>query len=157
MSATFISGARTSSKWGKHDPVSMQQSRTDHWSKMKHQATNFTLKMPEATVITKQLPHDASRYRMNPDGSIIPLKGEAFDDKLNRDFQDDTAPGNYQKTRLYRSRSIPNMKKYRNQFNDRAREGFKFWPLTRPKPTLYGKYGMGSYKSVLGLGDAVRT
>uniref|UniRef100_H2ZEG8 Uncharacterized protein n=1 Tax=Ciona savignyi TaxID=51511 RepID=H2ZEG8_CIOSA len=65
MSATFISGARTSSKWDKLDPVSMQQNRTDHWSKMKHRATNFSLKMPEATVITKQLPPDATRYRMN--------------------------------------------------------------------------------------------
>lgn len=33
------------------------------------------------------------------------------------------------------------MKIYRNPFNDRAREGFEFWPKTRPKPTLckFGK------------------
>jgi len=33
----------------------MSQSRTDHWSKMKHQATNFVLKMPEAVAITKRM------------------------------------------------------------------------------------------------------
>ena len=32
----------------------MTQTRTDHWAKMKHTATNFVVKMPEAVVITKR-------------------------------------------------------------------------------------------------------
>ena len=32
----------------------MSQPRTDHWAKMKHTATNFVVKMPEAVVITKR-------------------------------------------------------------------------------------------------------
>jgi len=32
----------------------MTQKRTDHWAKMKHTATNFVVKMPEAVVITKR-------------------------------------------------------------------------------------------------------
>ncbi|CAK8690549.1 unnamed protein product [Clavelina lepadiformis] len=153
---TRVIGSKTSTKWSKYEPVSMTQSKTDHWAKMKHKATNFVVKMPEAVVITKQLPPDATRYKVNADGTIMPLKGPVFEDQLNNQLGNEK-PGTYQKLRPKQSVSIPNKKKYRNEFNDRAREGFRYWPLSRPKATLYGKYGMGSYKSVLGLGDAVRT
>jgi len=41
--------------------------------------------------------------------------------------------------------------------NKRAKEGFKYWHQERPNPTSFGKYGIGSYKTVLGLGNAPRT
>ena len=44
-----------------------------------------------------------------------------------------------------------------NSFNGRAKEGFRYWLIDRPKPTSFGKYGMGSYKTVLGIGNAPRT
>lgn len=44
-----------------------------------------------------------------------------------------------------------------NSYNDRAKEGFRYWLIDRPKPTSFGKYGMGSYKTVLGIGNAPRT
>jgi hypothetical protein len=152
MGDTHISGARTSSKWSKYDAVSMRRTQTDHWAKMKHVATTFDVKMPEVFVLKRQLPPEALQYKLNPDGSVMPMKGESFDEQLQS-----TILGSAQRPKLKRSKSIPNLPRYRNEFNDRARQGFKYWPLSRPKPTTYGKYGLGCYKSVLGLGDAVRT
>ncbi|XP_039251217.1 uncharacterized protein LOC120328752 [Styela clava] len=154
--STMLPGARTSTVWSKNDPVMRKNQRTDHWSKMKHKATTFTVKMPEARVIAKQIPQNTQQFRVTEDGSIIPLRGSAFEHKVERSFSEER-PGSYQRSRPRRRVSVPNMQQYRNPFNDRAREGFQYWPMTRPRPTLYGKYGMGCYKSVLGLGDAVRT
>ncbi|CAG5130636.1 unnamed protein product [Candidula unifasciata] len=44
-----------------------------------------------------------------------------------------------------------------NCYQQRAREGFRYWLINRPLPTSYGKYGFGSYKMFLGLGMAPRT
>jgi len=62
--------------------------------------------------------------------------------------------------------SMPNMRpRYntaprtmlRSAYNNRAKEGFRYWLIDRPKPTNFGKYGIGSYKTVLGIGNAPRT
>jgi len=45
----------------------------------------------------------------------------------------------------------------RSSFNERAKEGFRYWLIDRPKPTKFGRYGIGSYKTVLGIGNAPRT
>lgn len=151
MGDTHISGARTSSRWSKYDAVSMKRTRTDHWAKMRHVATTFDV-TPQVFVLKKQLPPEAMQYKLNPDGSVMPMKGQSFDDQLHN-----TTISGGQRPKLRRSKSISNLPQYRNQYNDRARQGFKFWPLPRPKPTNFGRYGLGCYKSVLGLGDAVRT
>ncbi|XP_070193121.1 uncharacterized protein [Littorina saxatilis] len=44
-----------------------------------------------------------------------------------------------------------------NEFHMRAKENFRYWLNERPTPTQYGKYGMGSVKTVLGVGNAPRT
>ncbi|KAH9507938.1 hypothetical protein Btru_053282 [Bulinus truncatus] len=44
-----------------------------------------------------------------------------------------------------------------NSYNSKAKEGFRYWDIHRPKPTKYGRYGLGSYKTFLGLGSAPRT
>ncbi|KAL3852334.1 hypothetical protein ACJMK2_015991 [Sinanodonta woodiana] len=41
--------------------------------------------------------------------------------------------------------------------NQRAREGFRYWVIERPRPSHFGKYGTGSYKMTLGLGMSPRT
>ncbi|XP_069141408.1 uncharacterized protein [Argopecten irradians] len=48
-------------------------------------------------------------------------------------------------------------KSTRTSYNDRARDGFRYWLIDRPKPTKFGRYGIGSYKTVLGIGNAPRT
>ncbi|XP_052063561.1 uncharacterized protein LOC127703132 [Mytilus californianus] len=45
----------------------------------------------------------------------------------------------------------------RNSYSERAKEGFRYWLIEPPKPTNFGKYGIGSYKTVLGIGNAPRT
>ncbi|KAK7483633.1 hypothetical protein BaRGS_00025066, partial [Batillaria attramentaria] len=44
-----------------------------------------------------------------------------------------------------------------NEYHTRAKEGFRYWLIERPRPTNFGKYGMGSFKTVLGVGNAPRT
>jgi len=56
-----------------------------------------------------------------------------------------------------RPRNSANKALYRNQYHDRARDNFRYWLIERPKPTSFGKYGLGSYKTVLGIGNAPRT
>lgn len=63
-------------------------------------------------------------------------------------------PGNYMEMR---PRNSANKALYRNQYHDRARDNFRYWLIERPKPTSFGKYGLGSYKTVLGIGNAPRT
>ncbi|XP_055958361.1 uncharacterized protein LOC126826897 isoform X2 [Patella vulgata] len=50
--------------------------------------------------------------------------------------------------------SLPPIK---TSYNQRAKEGFRFWLIEKPIPTNFGKYGIGSYKTVLGIGNAPRT
>jgi len=63
-------------------------------------------------------------------------------------------PGNYMYTR---PRNAVSRESCRNTFNERARDGFRYWLIERPKPTSFGKYGIGSYKTVIGVGNAPRT
>ncbi|XP_056000550.1 uncharacterized protein LOC125655923 isoform X5 [Ostrea edulis] len=65
-----------------------------------------------------------------------------------------TMPGAYSSSR---PKSTFNKNHYRNVFSERAKEGFRYWLIQRPKPTSFGKYGMGSYKTVLGIGNAPRS
>ncbi|KAK3104089.1 hypothetical protein FSP39_024333 [Pinctada imbricata] len=84
---------------------------------------------------------------------FIPLKQRKFDD-LVLDGLRGNPPGNYMNSR---PRNSFNRNVYSNSYHDRAREGFRYWLIERPKPTKFGKYGMGSYKTVLGIGNAPRT
>ncbi|XP_052283749.1 uncharacterized protein LOC127880459 isoform X6 [Dreissena polymorpha] len=63
-------------------------------------------------------------------------------------------PGYYMYTR---PRNCVSRESLRSAYNQRAREGFRYWLIERPKPTSFGKYGLGSYKTVLGVGNAPRT
>jgi len=44
-----------------------------------------------------------------------------------------------------------------NEYQKRAKDNFRYWLINRPPPTSFGKYGIGSYKMVMGLGMAPRT
>ncbi|KAH3876630.1 uncharacterized protein LOC127869117 isoform X1 [Dreissena polymorpha] len=47
--------------------------------------------------------------------------------------------------------------RFKTSLNERARNGFRYWVLEKPKTTNFGKYGTGAYKTVLGVGNAPRT
>lgn len=44
-------------------------------------------------------------------------------------------------------------------YSDHARQGFRYWyeDDRRPKTTKFGRYGIGTYKTMFGLGSAPRT
>ncbi|XP_033744378.1 uncharacterized protein LOC117330299 isoform X5 [Pecten maximus] len=62
-------------------------------------------------------------------------------------------------TQIFNQRPRMNFsrKSTRTGYNERARDGFRYWLIDRPKPTKFGRYGIGSYKTVLGIGNAPRT
>lgn len=79
-------------------------------------------------------------------------------DAIGKPITLDALQGNMPGTYMYtRPRNTPNKGALRNSFNERAKDGFRYWLIDRPKPTSFGKYGIGSYKTVLGVGNAPRT
>ncbi|XP_078341377.1 uncharacterized protein LOC111106199 isoform X1 [Crassostrea virginica] len=100
-----------------------------------------------------QRAHQRARVVSNSDSTMIPYKEKTFDE-LVVDGLRGSMPGAYSSSR---PKSTFNKTLYRNVFSDRARDGFRYWLIERPKPTNFGKYGMGSYKTVLGIGNAPRT
>jgi len=133
----------------------MSRGPTTHWTIMKRDSTTFNAYLPQRN--GEALPSGGGdRYQVRADGSVFPVSGEPLDVKLARELADNSN-GAWKATPSNGQKSVSNMKKYRNPYNDRARDGFKFWYQPKPKPTQYGKYGFGGYKTVLGLGDAVRS
>lgn len=79
-------------------------------------------------------------------------------DAIGQPITLDALQGNMPGTYMYtRPRNSPSRESLQNSFHDRAKEGFRYWLIDRPKPTSFGKYGIGSYKTVLGVGNAPRT
>ncbi|XP_059150573.1 uncharacterized protein LOC131937309 [Physella acuta] len=83
--------------------------------------------------------------------------GQATGDSLNVEqlVADDTLG----RTKVQRPTTSPCLqnRSLQNAYNTRAKEGFRYWNIDRPKPTQFGKYGLGSYKMFLGIGSAPRT
>jgi len=111
-------------------------SRYDPVSQPKGNTDHWT-KMKQRAVIHKSLD--------NPAGIGAPITLDALQGCV---------PGSYMYSRPRNSVSRGSI---RNSFNERAKEGFRYWLIERPKPTSFGKYGIGSYKTVLGVGNAPRT
>lgn len=159
--------------WSKHEPVKLPHGRTDHWSKMKIKCTTFEtspsnihlLRDPYQSVIRKK-GMDAQKYtglsraksappmlfRYNDDGTVSQLSDRPFQQHVVMGLRGQI-PGAY----TMKIRQRPKTAITKTSYNTRAKEGFKYWPMERPKPTKFGRYGIGAYGTVLGLGSACRT
>nr|XP_011444533.1 uncharacterized protein LOC105340281 isoform X1 [Crassostrea gigas]XP_034304406.1 uncharacterized protein LOC105340281 isoform X1 [Crassostrea gigas]XP_034306569.1 uncharacterized protein LOC117680466 isoform X3 [Crassostrea gigas] len=125
--------------WSRYDPIRHVQGNTDHWAKNRQQSA--------------QRAQQRARVVSFSQGRMIPYKEKTFDE-LVVDGLRGSMPGAYSSGR---PKSTYNKSHYRNVFSERAKDGFRYWLIERPKPTNFGKYGMGSYKTVLGIGNAPRT
>ncbi|XP_071960634.1 uncharacterized protein [Antedon mediterranea] len=146
--------------FSKNDPVRLPQGHTDHWTNMKLKCTTVQVAMPSGKVINHagsapvSVPRDqwVATFQYNPDGSMSRLEDHTFSDILVSKLNG-TVPGGYDK-----ERSKPNKSsKLRTSYNTKAKEGFAYWNIERPKPTSFAKSGIGSANTVLGIGNSVRT
>lgn len=155
--------------WSRHDPVMMQLGSTDHWAKMRTRAE--LLGQPQTSHMSqraKQYPPGAAdpkasgspeftarmkQLQSNGDGRVDPKGVAVFSEVPVRDFHGGV-PGDHT---VVRPKTSPNRSLLRTSYNEKAREGLKYWYQERPKPTSFGRYGIGSYKTVLGLGNGPRS
>ena len=74
-----------------------------------------------------------------PDGKHTRLpygRVQNLSEKLFDDFIIDALQGNMPGTYMYtRPRNTPTRESLQNTFHDRAKEGFRYWLIDRPKPT----------------------
>ncbi|XP_078679132.1 uncharacterized protein LOC144914815 isoform X3 [Branchiostoma floridae x Branchiostoma belcheri] len=133
--------------WSRHSPVMMSWGDTDHWSKMKHKATTFTVSMPGLNIIDYKDPRKALTMAENPhhhgnfhyrEGKVSRLPPRDFSGLIVQELHGNI-PGEYfaRQQQQQRAKSSPASQwaLHRNTYNERAREGFKYWQLDRPKPT----------------------
>jgi len=155
--------------WSRHDPVVMPRSNTDHWSIMRRRAQAMSEGDPRVAQSAGGIPPGVTDIRdlmkranarkaqmMGPtgDGRVDPKGDPVFSQVPKRDLVG-AAPGNYT---LVRARTSGERRDFlRTSYNMKAKEGLKYWYQERPKPTSFGRYGIGSYKTVLGIGNAPRT
>lgn len=152
-------GTKTAmTRWSRHDNVMIPHGNSDSWAKLKVRVEDIKQGGPEGTpgVVGKRGELKAGNpwpEGSNGDGRVSPRGHPCFSHVVSRDLHG-AIPGNYT---LVRPRSQSRGSLARSSFNERAKDGFKYWYQERPHPTKYGRYGMGSYKTVLGIGNAPRT
>ncbi|XP_069141407.1 uncharacterized protein [Argopecten irradians] len=147
--------------WSRHDPIKQQQGHTDHWSKARQKSGSYNVSygakglqirsdsdLDLATVRKAQ----STRVKFVKDNvTRVPIR--SIDDMILHGLDAELPTQIFnQRPRMSFSR-----KSTRTSYNDRARDGFRYWLIDRPKPTKFGRYGIGSYKTVLGIGNAPRT
>ncbi|XP_052679445.1 uncharacterized protein LOC128160200 [Crassostrea angulata] len=125
--------------WSRYDPIRHVQGNTDHWAKYRQQVA--------------QRAQQRARVVSFSQGRMIPYKEKTFDE-LVVDGLRGSMPGAYSSGR---PKSTYNKSHYRNVFSERAKDGFRYWLIERPKPTNFGKYSLGATHSVIGLCNAPRT
>ncbi|GFR94331.1 hypothetical protein ElyMa_000916300 [Elysia marginata] len=127
--------------WSQLDPVH-RSGNTDHWTKMKVRANTYRASysaggsvkvVPEHQVDQiSSVKNPGERFKVDPhQGSITQLPPITFNDSVLNKL--DKAPGDHDAlTRPSRS-----MKKswLDNCYQKRARDGFRYWLINRPKPT----------------------
>jgi len=163
-------GTKTNmTRWSRYDNVMVPHGNTDHWAKLKvrvedvkqGQATEDSgiVDIRELMLSAKerraqfQLGSESALQGPHGDGRVSPRGHPVFSHVVSRDLHG-AVPGNYS---LVRPRTQSRTSLHRSSFNERAKDGFKYWYQERPHPTKYGRYGLGSYKTVLGIGNAPRT
>ncbi|XP_077986010.1 uncharacterized protein LOC144440499 [Glandiceps talaboti] len=162
--------------WSRHEPVKLPQANTDHWSKMKIKCTTFNVNLDNGNSLrnpynaianrydrktntyttqtrAKSAPPAIATFRYNGDGTVSQYTDRVFDEQVTHGLNGQL-PGYYA---LRRPKARPSTAVVTTTYNDRAKQGFKYWPMDRPKPTKYGRYGIGAACTVLGLGSACRT
>ncbi|XP_055883654.1 uncharacterized protein LOC129926009 [Biomphalaria glabrata] len=86
------------------------------------------------------------------------MKLRAEKTTLGQDYKNTSVPDELLTNRPVRYSSTgPRKHLLENSFHAKAKEGVRYWEIYRPKPTKYGRYAMGAYKTFLGLGSAPRT
>ncbi|XP_071485215.1 uncharacterized protein [Diadema antillarum] len=147
--------------WSRHDPVNMMQGHTDHWTKMKIKSTTFEVAVPSGQLVSYADRHAPSipkgeglaTFQYNNNGTIARVNDPTFNAMLVRKMAG-RMPGSYE---MHRPKPTSRSEYLRTSFNERAREGFNYWQIERPKPTKFGRYGIGSANTILGIGNAIRT
>ncbi|XP_038068174.1 uncharacterized protein LOC119737701 [Patiria miniata] len=146
--------------WSRHDPVKLPQGYTDHWTKMHAKCTTFQVAMPSGKVIShggllaQRAPktEQVATFEYTSNGTLKRVGDPTFTQVVVSGLNG-TLPGNYD-----RKRQVPgSARSLRTSFNDKAREGFNYWQIDRPKPTKFGRCGIGSANTILGLGNSIRT
>ncbi|KAK3587094.1 hypothetical protein CHS0354_023550 [Potamilus streckersoni] len=135
--------------WSRYDPVNQPKGNTDHWTKLKRRAETYKDFYSGARSDLKPAAVGGDRRKVG----YLKLTEKTFDDFV-LDGLRGTLPGSYS-ARL--STSSRRRCARSSVYNERAREGFRYWLIEPPKPTSFGRYGIGSFKTVLGIGNAPRT
>jgi len=148
--------------WSRHEAQSlMRQPRgnTDNWAKLRTKANSFRannsfggVNFSDDTDLFTSHYNPAARFQYTEDG-VRRMPDPPFNDLVLGPLQGEL-PGN-----LSKSQPSANLRRswMKNEFHQRAKDGFRYWLIEKPKPTSFGKYGMGSFKTVLGIGNAPRT
>jgi len=148
--------------WSRYDPVH-KAGNTDHWTKLK--CRNNTYRTSQSADLVKVVPetdvdqltslnYPSERYQIT-DGNIVQqLPTGSLNDNILAHLGG-KPPGDHDT--LTRPSANLQRRWMDNIYQKKARDGFRYWLINRPKPTDFGKYGMGSYKMVMGIGMAPRT
>ncbi|KAJ8370543.1 hypothetical protein SKAU_G00105710 [Synaphobranchus kaupii] len=129
--------------WPRSHPVLFPHVHTDHWTKMKARVPSHLVSLPGV------MEKGVSR-------AVAPLPDEHGESEQNlpllRPFGTEILQ--LQPCALHSApcgRASPQtLPQYRNEYNDRARRGFRYWLIEKKVPKSYG-YSFGAYKTLLGL------
>ncbi|KAJ7999159.1 hypothetical protein DPEC_G00212510 [Dallia pectoralis] len=138
--------------WPRSHPVMFPHIHTDHWTKMKtKQVPTYLVSVP-ATMVTEKEPH---MYGMSPTGLesagdhlLPPLTEDMAEASSNRPVTFKAQGMSY--SLMGNNASLQDLPQYRNEYNDRARRGFCYWPIEKKAPKCHG-LSFGAYKTLLGL------
>lgn len=149
--------------WSRHDPVMMRQGQTDYWSKMKLKCSTLEIAMPSGAVVshsgyrvTQQAPpknQHVATFQFNKNGTLTQIPDKTFSDLVGRQLHGNL-PGSYVYSRSQGAIRSANL---RTSFNTKAKEGFNYWSLDRPKPTKFGNVGIGAANLILKQGRPLGT
>ncbi|KAK6480552.1 hypothetical protein HHUSO_G18309 [Huso huso] len=138
--------------WSRSDPVIFPHVKTDHWSKMKNKVPTFMVSMPAAAFLGKGCGtgcmETVARYSYDSTGRLHPVQISDMSGILLKE-PGRRIPG----TSVSPSRGRVSPQKqpqYRNEFHDRAKRGFCYWPVEN-KVSKCSRYSFGAYKTALGL------
>ncbi|KAJ8408156.1 hypothetical protein AAFF_G00263840 [Aldrovandia affinis] len=137
--------------WPKSHPVVFPHVHTDHWTKMKTRVPSHLVSLPAARVMEKGVSWKVSPL---PEGQgageqyLPPLEPNPGEISLQPSCGQNALGVSHS---VLRNRiSLQDRPQYRNEYNDRARRGFRYWLIENRIPKSYG-YSFGAYKTLLGL------
>lgn len=153
------------SHWSRYDPVLAPVCRrSDHWAVLRVKAEQQAMPSQDPTMqrsksafgvqgrqgrhvtFTSMKTETEPRQSLPPGGAVFSTVGPRSSDGY--------VPGDYTAPR---PSSQTQKNPLRTMYNQKARENQAYWYQDRPKPTSFGRYGIGSYKTFLGIGMGPRT